>query len=109
MSCPIGRCEDPRCPSMAPCLLARTNGLKDIAQADQLANLRQMEASQRTLPGTVAGYDPQAGKVIISLPGGGIVKADSITNGSLPIGKGIQVASPKAANHPLVAGMPRST
>lgn len=94
---------------MAVCLLARANGSKDVAHADQLANRRQMEANQRTIGGVVAGYDAKSGQVLIRLPGGSIVKAASITNGSLPLGQAVQVSNPRLANQGLVDGMPRGT
>lgn len=109
MSCPLGRCQNPQCPSKAVCLLARANGSKDVAHADQIANRRQNEANQRTIGGVVAGYDAQSQQVLIRLPGGGIVKAESITNGSLPVGQGVQVSNPRMANRGLVDGMPRGT
>jgi aconitase B len=53
----------------------------------------QQKISASSLVGTMADYDPATGQQRLSLPGGGVIRAKSITNSGIRLGDVVPAVS----------------
>lgn len=64
-------------------------------------------AENRPMMGTVTGYDVEAGGYRMQIAGGGSIVAESLSNGAIPTGATLQIATARNSTKAAIDGMPR--
>ena len=82
--------------------------LKIRLQRQQQAYVdRATQDDRRPISGTCLGYDAEAVGYRIQIPGGGIIRASSLTNGATATGTRLRVNTARGSVLATINGMPR--
>lgn len=76
-------------------------------QARQIQVDRATTADKRPLTGVVLGFDADAAAYRIQIPGGGVIRAASLSNGAIATGSSVRVNTARGSVLATVDSMPR--
>ena len=75
-------------------------------QQREIHSDRASKAENRPLRGANLGYDVERGGYRMQIPGGGVIVAESLSNGAIPTGASLAIATARGSSKAAIDGMP---